>query len=285
LKTRDQRKEQLEEQIQRYNTIHEDRGEAQSRLQETHQQLEQLTERLHGEDLKITEQRLQREQLEEQLLTEHGETPEALLQTLEVEKMNETEMAGKLRGLKTQLNAMAHVNLAAPEEYETLLERIELLRQQSDDLNHAIQDLEATIREINNESRRRFNETFVLINLHFQELFTNLFDGGEAKMILTDASDVLESGVDIMAQPPGKKLQNINLLSGGEKALTAISLIFAIFLIKPSPFCLLDEVDAPLDDANIGKFNRLIKQLTTNSQFIIITLRTYNNRLFKSLFR
>ena len=102
-------------------------------------------------------------------------------------------------------------------------------------------------------------------------VFQTLFEGGDASMVLTESEDLLDAGIDIVAQPPGKKLQNLNLLSGGEKALTAISLIFAIFLIKPSPFCLLDEVDAPLDDANVVRFNRLIQSLTDNAQFIVIT--------------
>ena len=112
---------------------------------------------------------------------------------------------------------------------------------------------------------------FDQVNLHFNKVFTTLFEGGEARMVLTESEDLLDAGIDIVAQPPGKKLQNLNLLSGGEKALTAISLIFAIFLIKPSPFCLLDEVDAPLDDVNVVRFTKLIKSLTENSQFIVIT--------------
>ena len=107
--------------------------------------------------------------------------------------------------------------------------------------------------------------------MKFKEVFQTLFEGGDASMVLTESEDLLDAGIDIVAQPPGKKLQNLNLLSGGEKALTAISLIFAIFLIKPSPFCLLDEVDAPLDDANVVRFNRLIQSLTDNAQFIVIT--------------
>ena len=110
-----------------------------------------------------------------------------------------------------------------------------------------------------------------MINDNFKKVFSTLFEGGEAKLVLTESEDLLSAGVDIVAQPPGKKLQNINLLSGGEKALTAISLIFAIFLVKPSPFCFLDEVDAPLDDVNVVRFNRLITSLAYDSQFILIT--------------
>ncbi len=140
-----------------------------------------------------------------------------------------------------------------------------------EDLQKAVDDLKETIKDINNESRRRFREMFDRVNENFMNVFSSLFEGGEAKLVLTESEDLLNAGVDIVAQPPGKKLQNINLLSGGEKALTAISLIFAIFLVKPSPFCLLDEVDAPLDDVNVVRFNNLITGLSYDSQFIIIT--------------
>ena len=153
----------------------------------------------------------------------------------------------------------------------SLVERLQFLTEQSEDLQKAVDDLKHTIRDINVESRRRFREMFDQVNEHFGEVFTKLFGGGEAQMVLTESEDLLDAGIDIVAQPPGKKLQHINLLSGGEKALTALSLIFAIFLIKPSPFCLLDEVDAPLDDANVGRFTNLIRQLADGSQFIIIT--------------
>jgi chromosome segregation protein len=132
-------------------------------------------------------------------------------------------------------------------------------------------DMKETIKDINIESRRRFSEMYELINENFKNVFSTLFEGGEAKLVLTESEDLLSAGVDIVAQPPGKKLQNINLLSGGEKALTAISLIFAIFLVKPSPFCFLDEVDAPLDDVNVVRFTGLITSLSYDSQFIIIT--------------
>ena len=130
---------------------------------------------------------------------------------------------------------MGYVNLGAPEEYEALIERIGFLSNQSEDLQQAVDDLKQTIRDINIESMKRFREMFDQVNLRFNKVFTTLFEGGEARMVLTESEDLLDAGIDIVAQPPGKKLQNLNLLSGGEKALTAISLIFAIFLIKPSP--------------------------------------------------
>ncbi|MCP4751947.1 MAG: chromosome segregation protein SMC, partial [Proteobacteria bacterium] len=156
-------------------------------------------------------------------------------------------------------------------EYDTLKERVDFLTIQSSDLQQSIEALENSIEKINRESRRRFRETFNRVNQKFSVLFPQLFGGGEAYLELTDESNLLESGMDIIAKPPGKKRQNMNLLSGGEKALTAIALVFAVFQIKPSPFCLLDEVDAPLDDANNVRFNQHVKIMTDNSQFIIIT--------------
>ena len=190
---------------------------------------------------------------------------------INISKLENKIIGKELRSLNESLNAMGAVNLAAPEEYAALKERIDFLKSQSEDLQKAVDDLKETIKDINIESRRRFREMFDQVNENFMNVFSSLFEGGEAKLLLTESEDLLNAGVDILAQPPGKKLQNINLLSGGEKALTAISLIFAIFLVKPSPFCLLDEVDAPLDDVNVVRFNRLITGLSYDSQFIIVT--------------
>jgi chromosome segregation protein len=135
----------------------------------------------------------------------------------------------------------------------------------------SVESLRRTIREINQTSSVRFQETFKEVNKNFNEVFTELFRGGEAEMRLLDEDDVLESGIEIVARPPGKRLQNLMLLSGGEKALTAIALLFALFRTKPTPFCILDEVDAPLDDANVLRFAELLKSYSKNIQFLIIT--------------
>ncbi len=271
LMVRDELKQKLATQTEIYNTTTEKRSQTSTTLQELTKDLDQLMMKIHEESLKVTEQRMQREQIEQQMVSMYGRTPEELSKEMEISNLQESQLAKTLKKVRTQMEGMSQVNLAAPEEYAALQERMEFLGQQSDDLQKAINDLKQSIREINTESRRRFQETFEQINQHFREIFEILFEGGEARMVLTDADDVLEAGVDIIAQPPGKKLQNLNLLSGGEKALTAISLIFAIFLLKPSPFCLLDEVDAPLDDANVGRFNSMIQHMTENSQFVIIT--------------
>jgi chromosome segregation protein len=181
----------------------------------------------------------------------------------------EEARAKELRGL---IERMGEINLTAIEESEELQARFDFLTTQRADLESAISQLETAIEKINRASRKRFRETFDAVNTKFREVFPRLFGGGHAHLALTDEGDLLETGVEIFANPPGKKIsQNIELLSGGEKALTAVSLLFAIFLIKPSPFCVLDEVDAPLDEANVGRFNQAVREMTDRSQFIIIT--------------
>ncbi|MBP1727920.1 MAG: chromosome segregation ATPase [Deltaproteobacteria bacterium] len=184
---------------------------------------------------------------------------------------DETEMALRQLELQNQVDEFGEVNLTAIEEYQELEERHTFLVGQKADLEESLNSLQQVIQRINRTTRKRFAETFELVNEKFKEVFPRLFCGGRAELKLTNEDDLLETGLDIIVQPPGKKLQNVSLLSGGEKALTAVALIFSIFLIKPSPFCLLDEVDAPLDDANIGRFNELVREMSLFSQFILIT--------------
>ncbi|MFH1115540.1 MAG: chromosome segregation protein SMC [Pseudomonadota bacterium] len=173
--------------------------------------------------------------------------------------------------IRAQLEEMGEVNLAAITEREETEERLKFLQEQETDLKKAVESLYETIGKINRTTRERFRTAFDSVNEKFQEIFPFLFRGGEARLELTDERDLLETGVDIMARPPGKRKQNMDLLSGGEKALTAVALIFSIFLIRPSPFCLLDEVDAPLDDANLARFNEMIRDVSKRTQFLIIT--------------
>ena len=188
------------------------------------------------------------------------------------EPMASTEdLLAEIDDLRARLERMGEVNLAAIGEYEDLSTRFQFMNQQKEDLEKSIADLQRTIIKLNRICRLRFKESFEEINEKFQSIFPRLFRGGKAKLVLTDENDYLETGVDIVVQPPGKKLQFITLLSGGEKALTAVSLLFAIFLTKPSPFCFLDEVDAPLDDANIDRFNDIIKEMSQLSQFVLVT--------------
>ena len=173
--------------------------------------------------------------------------------------------------LKRSLEKMGTVNENAANEYSEFKARQDFLNTQVQDLEDALEQLESAIKKINKTTRIRFIEAFNNINKQFTQVFPRLFNGGHAQLVLTDDEDLLPCGVDIIARPPGKNIGSIELMSGGEKALTAISLIMAIFLIKPSPFCLLDEVDAPLDEANVSRFSQLIKEMSALSQFIVIT--------------
>ncbi|HEX8152587.1 MAG TPA: AAA family ATPase, partial [Thermoanaerobaculia bacterium] len=173
--------------------------------------------------------------------------------------------------LADQIEKIGPVNVLAIDEHTELEQRESFLRTQRDDLVQAIESLRTTIRKINLTSRELFREAFTAVNQSFGEIFTSLFGGGTARMQLLDEEDVLESGIELVAQPPGKKNQSIALLSGGERALTAIALLFAIFKYKPSPFCILDEVDAPLDEINTERFVRLVRDFSRDTQFIVIT--------------
>ncbi|MFM2126397.1 MAG: hypothetical protein RL328_2848, partial [Acidobacteriota bacterium] len=173
--------------------------------------------------------------------------------------------------VRARIEALGPVNPQALEEYQEATHRYEFLNTQRQDLLDSIRDTEKAIQELDVESRRRFKEAFDAINEHFKGMFKTLFGGGQGEMRLTDEQNLADSGIDIMASPPGKKLQNVALLSGGEKSLTAMALLMSIFRYTPSPFCILDEVDAPLDESNIQRLTRLIKEMSDETQFIVIT--------------
>jgi chromosome segregation protein len=233
-----------------------------------------------GEDCQEEKNRLQVALAEKQLHTQHlaaniRERYDTDLESVRLEAPAGTgsaeELLAEIDDLRDRLDRMGEVNLAAIGEYEELNTRFQFMTGQKDDLEKSIADLQRTIVKLNRICRLRFKDSFEEINEKFQLIFPRLFQGGRAKLVLTDENDYLETGVEIVAQPPGKKLQFITLLSGGEKALTAVSLLFAIFLTKPSPFCFLDEVDAPLDDANIDRFNDMVKEMSQISQFVLVT--------------
>jgi chromosome segregation protein len=175
------------------------------------------------------------------------------------------------REMRARLDAMGPVNMMALEEYKETAERHTFLETQRKDLLDSIENTAATIKEIDQVSRQKFEEAFARINENFGATFRKLFGGGHAFMRLTDLENSAESGIDVVASPPGKKLQNVLLLSGGEKALTALSLLVGIFQYQPAPFCILDEVDAPLDEANIGRFTELVREMSVKTQFVLIT--------------
>jgi chromosome segregation protein len=194
--------------------------------------------------------------------------------------------AGRARveELRARVESFGAVNMMALEELSESEERLQFLTTQRQDIIEGIGSTEEALREIKRRSRERFRHAFEEINRNFGELFQELFGGGRGEMSLIDADDVLESGIDIIAQPPGKRLQNVLLLSGGEKAMAALSLVLAIFRYRPSPFCLLDEVDAPLDEANVGRFTAKIGQMATETQFIVITHNKRTMEMARALY-
>jgi chromosome segregation protein len=222
-------------------------------------------------NLRFSSLSMQAEHLEQTLLERSRIAMADAVAKLEAVEFDEAPRRKRQVELQRFLDEMGEVNLMAIEECAGMEERHTFLNGQKEDLEESLRSLQQAIQRINRTTRQRFQETFNLVNAKFQEVFPRLFCGGRAELHLTDEEDLLETGIDIVVQPPGKKLQNVTLLSGGEKALTAVALIFSIFLIKPTPFCLLDEVDAPLDDANIGRFNDMVREMSAISQFIIIT--------------
>ena len=173
--------------------------------------------------------------------------------------------------LTTRLDSMGPVNIDAIQEFEELEQRYLFLEKQNEDLVTSKAELLEVIAKINQTTKALFADTFEKVRINFQEMFTELFGGGRADLVLVDANDPLESGIDIIAKPPGKQLQSISLLSGGERTMTAVSLLFAIYMVKPSPFCVLDEMDAPLDESNITRFIKILDRFTGQSQFVVIT--------------
>jgi chromosome segregation protein len=182
-----------------------------------------------------------------------------------------TAVADQVGSLQKRIDEMGPVNLVAIEEYEETEQRHTFLTQQHDDLVSAKAQLLEVINKINTQTKEMFTETFNTIRDNFRLMFTEIFGGGKADLVLSDEGDVLESGIDIVARPPGKQLQSITLLSGGEQTMTAVALLFSIYQVKPSPFCVLDELDAPLDESNINRFIRVLQRFIAQSQFIIIT--------------
>jgi len=245
-------------------------------LDETRLRLEQGLQPARDKinDLRLKEQaaQLNEEQFQQRLVEAGvtGEEAEAALAASLTPGMRESALQGEISRLGAEIEALGPVNLAALEELKTSRERKGYLDSQSADLAEAIGTLESAINRIDKETREQLQETYDSVNRHFGTLFPTLFGGGQARLVLT-GDELLDSGIQIMAQPPGKKNTTIHLLSGGEKALTAIALVFAMFQLNPAPFCLLDEVDAPLDDSNTERFAKMVKQMSNNTQFIFIS--------------
>lgn len=229
-------------------------------------EIESLSGRVMELDISRAEHKVKLENLSGNIHQNYGLD----IDTLEVESLT-PEDEERLIILREKIQELGPVNLGTLEEYEELRTRYEFLSKQREDLIKSITELEEAITKINATTKRRLMEAYEALRMKFSEVFTVLFGGGKVDLLLTDEDNILETGIDIIAQPPGKRLQNINLLSGGEKALTALSLLFASFLIKPTPLCILDEADATLDEPNTERFARMLQELSRDIQFIIVT--------------
>jgi chromosome segregation protein len=242
-------------------------------LRESEGELHRATRAVQEHAIRLVELRVRRQDLEADARRRFEAEPEALREAHDPDR-DLGEARARLEAVAERIVALEPVNLIADEEYRELDERLGFLRTQHDDLASSMRDLEKALRGMTRTAQERFNEAFEAINKNFQDLFTRLFEGGRAELRLVEApegGDPMETGIEMVAQPRGKRLQAISLLSGGEKALTGLALLFAIFYYRPSPFCLLDEVDAPLDDANIHRFTRVLRELAGQTQFIVIT--------------
>jgi chromosome segregation protein len=247
-----------------------ERQEQQARdLEEIAAQGDETRERMHRLDIEIAQIDTQTSDLMARL-EERGESS-ASIDWQAVAILNSEETQKELARLRQSIASFGGVNLGALEDYEKLKERNDFLSLQMKDLEDASQSLKDVIAQMDEASSRQFQAAFLEVNARFSDLFTDLFNGGTAQLELSDPSNLLETGVEIVARPPGKKLQNLMLLSSGERALTATAFLMALLKVKPSPFVILDELDAPLDDANVERVAGKIKEFSESSQFIIIT--------------
>ena len=255
---------------ERRQTLLNESFETNNAIKETTRSRVAVTQNLHSTELTLARLEVQIAQATERLQTEYGISREEALarpDSTEIDKNTAQEVAR----LRREIRGMGQVNTGAVEEVERLNERFTFLSGQRDDLDKGRESLLATIAEIDESTRGVFMETFEAVRREFDRLFTRLFGGGSTKLQLTHPDDLLETGIEVIAQPPGKKPQSLSLLSGGERALTATALLFAFLAVKPSPFVLLDEVDAPLDGANVEKFTHLVREFSQRSQFLLIT--------------
>lgn len=236
-------------------------------ISETRTKVAQLNDEVNALQSDQRSYNTQKEFLENQIKETYGKTYEEIKDQYIGVEVDKEEIAR----LKKKIESFGAINWSAEEEYESLSQRYNFIQSQQKDLLKAKQDLEETIKKINETTIVNFKKTFDEVREHFRTLYKKVFGGGDADLILTDENNLLESGVDIKAQPPGKNVKNIMQCSGGEKAFTAVALLFSFFMVKPSPFCILDEVDAPFDDANVGRYNNIIREFAQKTQFMVVT--------------
>jgi chromosome segregation protein len=261
----------LRERDEALQAVAESLTAAEGRVREARTEERAASDRRHALELERTELGGRIERIRERLEGEWGRSLESLLEEASPVEGEPEALQAELEELVQALNALGPVNMLALEEHAEEQTRLEFLTSQRDDLVEARNDLRSAIREINKTATDLFVGTFEQIRENFRKTFQRLFEGGEAEIWLQETEDPLESPIEIHASPRGKRTQRIDLLSGGERALTALSLLFGIYLVKPSPFCVLDEVDAPLDENNIGRFIKLLQDFKSDTQFVVIT--------------
>lgn len=240
--------------------------------------------RMNDSQLKLEQAKMKEQYLVDQTREKYMVILSDVISKYENREGNPAEADVELKELKEKLAKIGEVNLSAIAEYSETQERYDFLTRQHADLTEAKEQLRKVIDRINKICSKRFTETFDLVNERFQKVFPVLFGGGEALLQIVEDHEKNEMGIEIIARPPGKKMQNVSLMSGGEKALTAVALVFSIFLVKPSPYCLLDEVDAPLDDANVFRFNDLVKEMAKRSQIIVVTHNKHTMEVAQKLY-
>ncbi len=253
--------------------------EAERRVAEARAALEAANEESHSLQVRLTESAGTRRSIVERVELEWRKPFEQLVETAPMLDLDVDTLQAEAERVAATLESIGPVNPLAVEEHAEEVKRLEFLTSQRDDLVGARQALIQAIREIDGTARTMFLETFTAVQANFLKVFTTLFGGGECELRLANPDDPLESEIDIHAAPRGKRTQRIHLLSSGERTLVAVSLLFSIYLTKPSPFCLMDEVDAPLDDANVGRFTRLLDEFKSGTQFLVIT---HNPRTMQS---
>jgi chromosome segregation protein len=267
-----------------YERVRERVGKVDSLLEDTRRKRDAVRQKLSDAKVEMESLRLRLETLELRMKERYQvDVVETVVAGADV-KQPGPEAVVRLEELEALLERMGEVNLSAIDEFEAVEERYEFLTTQRDDLLTALADLETAISEIDKTTKELFAETFEAVRGHFRHLFPRLFRGGEADLVLTSPDDMLATGINMNVCPPGKKIQSVELLSGGEKAMCAIALVFAVFLFRPSPFCLLDEVDAPLDDANIGRFNEVVREIAQRSQVVLVTHNKRTMEIADSLY-
>jgi chromosome segregation protein len=279
------RKETQEKEVElklaSYETLKEELLKREREIRAVRKDRDEVADRVHALEMEIAELEHQAKSLKERIKEAYGKD---LGKIKPEEDLDVAEAEVKIDELRRKMKGLGLVNMMALEEYETEKKRLDFLNEQRTDLLSAEETLKETILKINITARERFSEVFDKVRTNFQETFTRFFQGGEADLRLPEDEDPLEAQIEIIARPAGKHFRDLDLLSGGERALTAISLLFALYLVKPSPFCILDEIDAPLDDANVQRFTRVLNEFAEKTQFVIVTHNKMTMKVAQALY-